>query len=229
MTRRNWTIFAAMMIAALFLVGCGSDGDTGMMGPAGPPGEAPSEEEIAEIVEEAVEEHAPEAPDTSEIDDAIAALEAAVDALENPAADPTTPEILGGMKDDASKADLAEMADDARGDFGGTFLKGGDVDLSSASDRGTLTFSNGLTVDGVTLVGFTIDETQKVEETVAHILAATDAVVRAPGTTDADPAVFGYNCPGRGWHRNPRHPDHYAEPQRQHRGGHHEGFQRRGG
>ena len=38
MTRRNWTIFAAMMIAALFLVGCGSDGERGMVGPAGPAG-----------------------------------------------------------------------------------------------------------------------------------------------------------------------------------------------
>ena len=50
MTRRNWTIFAAMMIAALFLVGCGSDGDRGMAGPAGPPGDAPTAEEVAEAL-----------------------------------------------------------------------------------------------------------------------------------------------------------------------------------
>ena len=68
MTRRNWTIFAAMFVAALFLVGCGSDGDRGMAGPAGPPGpagepgeaggagEAPTEEEIETIVEDVIEE-----------------------------------------------------------------------------------------------------------------------------------------------------------------------------
>ena len=44
MTRRNWTIFAAMVVAALFLVGCGGDdgatGPQGMQGPAGPAGPA---------------------------------------------------------------------------------------------------------------------------------------------------------------------------------------------
>ena len=39
--------FAAMIVAALFLVGCSSNGDTGMAGPMGPAGEAPSDEKIS--------------------------------------------------------------------------------------------------------------------------------------------------------------------------------------
>ena len=47
MTRRNWMAFAAMLVAALFLAGCGG-GDDGMAGAMGPPGDAPTaKEEIA--------------------------------------------------------------------------------------------------------------------------------------------------------------------------------------
>ena len=117
MTRRNWMAFAAMFVAALFLVGCGSDGDSGMMGPAGPPGEAPSEEEIAEIVEDVLEEEPPEA-DTSELEDAITALTAQVEALTEKTADPMAPpEILGGKKSGLSAADLAAAATKVAGEL----------------------------------------------------------------------------------------------------------------
>ena len=109
MTRRNWTIFAAMMIAALFLVGCGSDGDRGMAGPAGPPG-PPGEAGEAGA-----------GADTSTLEAAITELQETVDELTEKTDTATTPfalteetmtipEILGGKKGTASAADLKAAA-----------------------------------------------------------------------------------------------------------------------
>ena len=112
MTRRSWMAFAAMFVAALFLVGCSSDGDTGMAGPAGPPGEPPSEDEIAAVVEEVVEGTE---TDTSELEETITALEEQI--AELTAEDPTIPEILGGMKDSTGAADLAAASKKVAGEL----------------------------------------------------------------------------------------------------------------
>ena len=187
--------FATLFVAALFLVGCGSDGDSGMMGPAGPPGEPPSDEEIAEIVEDVLEEDPP-AADTSELEDAIAALETQVADLM--AEDPTIPEILGGMKDTASAADLTEAADKARPTVSGmAFLEdeGIGVDLTSASDGATFSLGNGLTVDGVTLQSFTVKETNKVE-TAMVVIGADNAVTDRGVTAGVPDAIVAGTAPG---------------------------------
>ena len=127
--------FAAMLVAALFLVGCSSDGDSGMAGPMGPAGEAPSDEEIAAVVEAAVDEAVAEQPDadTTELDAAIAALTEQIAEL---TAEPATiPEILDGKKSTLSAADLAAASTKIAGELNGLYDHDVDADGDPDPDK----------------------------------------------------------------------------------------------
>ena len=102
--------FAAMFVAGLFLVGCGSDGDSGMMGPAGPPGDAPTAEEVAEALladDDAVDMLTGPAGDTG----ADAGVQDVVDTLAMTPAERIMAS-LGGTAPKGSKADEAKAQAD---------------------------------------------------------------------------------------------------------------------
>ena len=225
MKRITFARLAVLMlaVAGLALQGCGGD-DNGGISAADQARLTQAETDAAAAQAEAdklkadlaalqaqVDEEEPE--DTSDLDEQIAALQAAIDALTKKTADPSTPpEILGGEKSTSSAADLKVLADKVAGELNehsvtykaatppvnkpaadGTWTKlttlardpkpyattimddhdddgaflthtfkpsGTKVDLTG--DAASLKFKGLLTVDGVSLMGVSMKETDKV-------------------------------------------------------------------
>ena len=235
MKRITFARLAVLMlaVAGLALQGCGGDDNGGLSASdmaridAAEAAATDAQAEIEALEDELADLQAQrdEMPaqddgedDTSDLDEAIAALQEQINMLLDRTDPPDTPlEILGGTKSTASVNDRAALAraiagelngrHDHDGDMGmanlpdisaagddsnamtrdvthasqlagGGFLKdaGIGVDLSSPGDIATLRLSNLLTVDGVSLMSFSLRETDKVN-------VITDTAVVA-GTAD---------------------------------------------
>ena len=175
MTRRNWTVFAAMLIAAsaLVLAGCGGDDNGGLSAEdmariaaaetaaAAAQAEADAAQADAEMAHEeahaaeeaaaaalaeaeqakmdaaaaqaeadAAKEAAEAEPDTSAIDAAAEKIEELEQTVADLTAVPLTiPEILGGMKDAKSAADLAAAGAKVRGELLARYDDNGDAGM----------------------------------------------------------------------------------------------------